>query len=70
MRYIVKGSPMSCGVRATAQEIGACGRFAVGVFGGAGTVGDGDHEMVCNHEGHIPFPPHTVIVLAEYPAEG
>ncbi|MFH0981230.1 MAG: hypothetical protein V2A79_06810 [Planctomycetota bacterium] len=68
MKFLVKGSPMSRGARATAQEIGPSGRYAVGLFGGSALADVLASGISLMQADRVPFPPHTVILLADDPA--
>lgn len=68
MKHIVKGSPMCDGGRATAQEIGACGRYAVGLFRGFSVTDEVGNSLPAQREDYIPFPPNTIIALTDFSA--
>jgi hypothetical protein len=55
---------MSSGGHTTARTIGAGGRYAVGLFGGSGLLEADDQERPVAPADRIPFPPHTVVMLA------
>ena len=68
MKYIVKGNPMSGGGRVIPECNAFSGRFAVGLFGSSGLSDDSHHGIPAGHEERIPFPPRTLILLADNPA--
>ena len=65
MEFIVKGRPMCNAGHASILDLGTSDRYAVGLFGGSGRVEEIDHGTSVERERPLPFPPHTVLMLAE-----
>ena len=65
MEFIVKGRPMPNAGHASILDIETSGRYAVGLFGGSGRVKKIDPGTSLERARPLPFPPHTVIALAQ-----